>query len=124
MGSLARTIANRWKNIDPVDRKHFDDLAAVEKMRYKKELEHWKKNSKRLQKRRKHVDNEVFTMPASASPNFSNSPLSTSDGTIRSSKKNESIASAPIANCGSIRMGEKPDIAELAIKLDEECIDF
>ena len=40
--SLARTIAGKWNNIDPETRKHFDQLAAKDKERYKREMEVWK----------------------------------------------------------------------------------
>ena len=41
-GALARNVAAKWNSIDPDTRKHFDDLAAADKHRYKREMETWK----------------------------------------------------------------------------------
>ena len=40
--SLARNIAAQWNNIDPEERKKFDQLAAEDKERYNREMEVWK----------------------------------------------------------------------------------
>jgi hypothetical protein len=39
---LARSIADKWKNIEPTARSVFEARADIEKQRYKKELEAWK----------------------------------------------------------------------------------
>merc|ERR1712226_1266546 len=41
--SLARTVAKKWKTIDPSERKRFEQLAAKEKQRFIKEKQAWKK---------------------------------------------------------------------------------
>lgn len=41
--ALGRTIADKWNNLDEETRDYFDDLAAEDKARYRKELRHWKK---------------------------------------------------------------------------------
>lgn len=40
--SLARSVAAQWNNIEPDDRKKFDQLAAEDKERYNREMEVWK----------------------------------------------------------------------------------
>ena len=40
--SLARSVAAKWNNIEPEDRKQFDELAAQDKERYNREMEVWK----------------------------------------------------------------------------------
>lgn len=44
---LARTIANAWKKLDAPDKVVFDDCAAVENARYRRELESWMERQKR-----------------------------------------------------------------------------
>jgi hypothetical protein len=39
---LARTIADKWKSLDPASRKVFEACAAKEKQRYAKEMSEWK----------------------------------------------------------------------------------
>lgn len=39
---LARSIAEKWKNVEPTARSVFEARADIEKQRYKKELEAWK----------------------------------------------------------------------------------
>ena len=41
--SLARTIADKWKNLDDNSRSSFEDIAAQDKARYKREKILWKK---------------------------------------------------------------------------------
>jgi len=38
---LARTVATRWKAIDPQTRAQYDELATQEKNRYQREMEEW-----------------------------------------------------------------------------------
>ena len=40
--TLARSVATKWNNNDPETRKHFDQLTAEDKTRYKREMEAWK----------------------------------------------------------------------------------
>ena len=40
--SLARSVAAQWNNIEPEDRKKFDQLAVEDKERYNREMEVWK----------------------------------------------------------------------------------
>lgn len=40
--SLARSIASKWNNIDPEERKPFDEIAAEDKARYTREMKVWK----------------------------------------------------------------------------------
>ena len=49
-GCLARTIADKWKNIDDETRDYFEDLAAEDKARYKQEKKRWKKAKTRENK--------------------------------------------------------------------------
>jgi len=43
---LGRKIASRWNSLNPEIRDHFDDLAAEDKARYKREMKKWKKSRK------------------------------------------------------------------------------
>jgi len=47
--ALARTIASRWKDIDPDTRKPYDDMARTDKERYEREMSDWKKRRELLQ---------------------------------------------------------------------------
>ena len=43
---MARTIASKWNKIDCVSKKEYEDLAKVEKLRYKTRLAEWKTRRK------------------------------------------------------------------------------
>jgi HMG (high mobility group) box len=46
-GDLARTIANKWKQLAASDKEIFEGSAALEKERYRKELAEWNKQMKK-----------------------------------------------------------------------------
>ena len=46
-GDLARTIANKWKQLDKSDKEIFEGSASIEKERYRKELGEWNKQMKK-----------------------------------------------------------------------------
>jgi HMG (high mobility group) box len=46
-GDLARTIANRWKQLDKSSKEIFEGSASIEKERYRKELGEWNKQMKK-----------------------------------------------------------------------------
>jgi len=60
--NLAKTIAARWKQIDPKTRAEFEALAAAEKERYNKEMVVWrgkKKVEKQLNEKARSLDAEI-----------------------------------------------------------------
>lgn len=46
-GDLARTIANKWKQLDKTAKEIFEGSASIEKERYRKELGEWNKQMKK-----------------------------------------------------------------------------
>ena len=46
-GDLARTIADKWKSIDPQSKAIFDQYADVDMLRYRKEVKMWKDKKER-----------------------------------------------------------------------------
>ena len=52
---LARSVAKKWKELDPVLRAPYEEQAAKEQSRYKKEMEEWK----RTQEERKTLDQQL-----------------------------------------------------------------
>ncbi|KAL7562599.1 hypothetical protein ACA910_002708 [Epithemia clementina (nom. ined.)] len=42
---MAKTVAAKWKGIEPHNRAKFDQLALIEKARYKREMEEWKQEA-------------------------------------------------------------------------------
>lgn len=66
--SLARNVAAKWNNIDPETRKHFDQLAAEDKARYKREMETWKASKTLKQSTRDLSLSSCISSPTSAPP--------------------------------------------------------
>jgi hypothetical protein len=59
---LARSVAAKWKTIDPVTRKHYEAIAGKEQQRYKMEMKEWK----RAQEERKTQEEQFQSQFAAA----------------------------------------------------------
>lgn len=79
---LGKRIGAKWKNLDATARKGFESLAAVDKQRYKKEIDDWNRNRTAQEK----LENE--TICQSRKSNFPHIPCSDSVHKTSSMKQN------------------------------------
>ena len=68
---LAKIIGAKWKSLDDPARKHFQDLAAVEKKRYVQECKQWKE---RMERKKLEGETAVTTATTSAAKGTTTKP--------------------------------------------------
>jgi len=134
---LGRKIASRWNSLDSDIRDHFDDLAAEDKARYKREMKSWKKSRKTTSAKSLHpckkTDTSVTTVTIQPptktlffEPNLTNLTPSSK------SKRNNPIVlsnvttnpSLHINKCNNVHIHQNLQIPALAAILDDDCIDL
>lgn len=140
---LGRKIASRWNSLNPEIRDHFDDLAAEDKARYKREMKKWKKsrkadiaNSQGLSQMHGRTSTniitrslpnpfEVVTNHTSNTPPKNNNPSSLTnlsfDPSLNIVQQSNSVPNNP-----PLPAVQTQDfrIQALAEKLDDDCIDL
>jgi len=144
---LGRKIASRWNSLNPEIRDHFDDLAAEDKARYKREMKKWKKsrkadiaNSQGLSQVRGRISTKIITH-APPNPSTSNVTIVPNHTSTTPPKKNNRSLLANLSfdpsfnnvqQCNSIPNNpplpavqtQDLRIHTLAEKLDDDCIDL
>ena len=105
---LAKIIGSKWKSLDDPARKHFQDLAAVEKKRYVKECKEWKDRMER----KKQLEGETTVTTTSAN--------STAKDTTAKSKKVQEESNKDGTTCDDIKIAAVRMLGEPNIKLPLE----
>ena len=94
--ALAQNIAGKWKTLSAKDRRPFEQKAAVEKARYRKELEAWQQvqKEKKLNEPAGIISNAGAPTGNSSSNNaVPDSPVSSSDATAQTADNDKMMSS-------------------------------
>ena len=107
---LAKIIGAKWKSLDDPARKHFQDLAAVEKKRYVKECKEWKERMDR----KKQLEGETAvttTSTDSMAKGTANKPKKVQKQTMKTGTASTDIEIAAVRMLGehSIKLPSEDD---------------
>lgn len=105
---LAKIIGAKWKSLDDPARKHFQDLAAVEKKRYVKECKEWKERMDR----KKQLEGETAVTTTSTD--------SMAKGTATKPKKVQKQTNKTGTTCTDIEIASVHMLGEHSTKLPSE----